>query len=105
VNYHDGSRISLGDVVMVLIGPDRYERARVVMLGDTYEHLDIDTKFVSWVKKDKVLEQSSVIVEWIGPNPFAHNDSRYAPVGNYMFSAADEGLRRDGEQMGQHGRR
>lgn len=95
MRYHDGSEIHLGDTVLVLIGPDRFERARVVMLGDTYEHLDIDERFVSWVTSDRVLEESSVVVEWLGPNPFAHNDPRYAPVGNYMFSAADEGLKRD----------
>jgi hypothetical protein len=60
------------------------------MLGDTYEHLDIDPNFVAWVKKDKVLQPSSIVVEWIDSNPFAHDDPRYAPVGNYMFSALDE---------------
>jgi hypothetical protein len=70
-------------------------KARVVMLGDTYEHLDIDPNFVAWVKKDKVLQPSSIVVEWIDSNPFAHDDPRYAPVGNYMFSALDERVTRD----------
>ena len=95
MKYHDGCAISLGDIVSVLIGPQRFAKARVVMLGDTYEHLDIDERFFAWVKGDKVLEPSSVVVEWLSANPFSHNDPRYAPVGNYMFSPADEWLRRD----------
>jgi hypothetical protein len=27
-------------------------------------------------------------------NPFKHNDPKYAPVGNYMFSALDEWVER-----------
>ncbi len=95
MNYHDGSPIILGDVVSVLAGPERYEKARVVMLGDTYEHLDIDARFLDWVKGGKLLKETSVVVEWLGANPLAHNDPRYAPVGSYMFSQADEWLRKD----------
>jgi hypothetical protein len=89
MTYHDGSTVQLGDIVNVPV-PSGTAKARVVMLGDTYEHLDIDTKFLTWVKADKVLKEASVVIEWIGSNPFAHNDPRYAPVGNYMFSAIDE---------------
>ena len=95
MNYHDGTPIALGDIVSVLVGPDKYEKARVVMLGDTYDHLDIDERFISWVKEERKLEETSVVVEWLGANPFEHDDPRYAPVGNYMFSPADEWLRRD----------
>jgi hypothetical protein len=35
------------------------------------------------------------VVEWIGANPLAHDDPRYAPVGNYMFSPLDEWVTRD----------
>ena len=94
MTYHDGSNISLGDVVSVAM-PGGNGRARVVMLGDSYEHLDIDKQFLAWVMRDKVLESSSIVVEWLGSNPLAHNDPQYAPVGNYMFSPADEGLKRD----------
>ena len=66
------------------------------MLGETYEHLEIDTKFVEWVKREKVLDPGSVVVEWLAENPFAHSDPRYAPVGNYMFSPLDEHLVREG---------
>ena len=94
MTYHDCSPISLGDVVSVPI-PGGRAKARVVMLGDSYQHLDIDEQFLEWVEHDRVLEPSSVVVEWLGSNPFAHTDTRYAPVGNYMFSPADEHLERD----------
>ena len=54
MNYHDGSPARLGDIVRVPL-PSGTARARIVMIGDTYEHLDIDPGFVSWVKSDKVL--------------------------------------------------
>ena len=94
MTYHDGSTISLGDVVRVAI-PGGTARARVVMLGDSYQHLDIDKKFLAWIERDRVLEPSNVIVEWLDKNPFAHDDPRFAPVGNYMFSPTDSGLTRD----------
>jgi hypothetical protein len=65
------------------------------MLGDTYEHLDIDPQFLSWVKRDRVLEAAEVVLEWIERNPFAHDDPKYAPVGNYMFSPLDSAVTRD----------
>ncbi len=94
MTYYDGSPIRLGDVVTVPV-PTGTVKARVVMLGETYEHLDIDEQFLAWVKRDNVLEKSSVVIEWLESNPFAHDDPRYAPVGNYMFSPVDEWLRRD----------
>ena len=94
MNYHDGSPVRLGDIVRVPI-PSGSGKARVVMLGETYEHLDIDPGFVSWVKSDKVLRPDSIVVEWLGANPLAHNDPKYAPVGNFMFSALDEWVERD----------
>jgi hypothetical protein len=92
--YHDGSTVALGDVVTVPV-PSGTARARVVMLGETYEHLDIDPGFLSWVKKDSVLGHDSVVVEWLSSNPFAHSDPKYAPVGNFMFSRLDEWVKRD----------
>jgi hypothetical protein len=93
MKYADGVTIQLGDVVSVPI-PAGEAKARVVMLGDTYEHLDLDAAFLRWVTSDKVLETRSVVVEWIGPNPLAHDDPRYAPAGNYLFSPADQHLKR-----------
>jgi hypothetical protein len=89
MKYHDGTSVSLGDVVRVPI-PTGTARARVVMLGETYEHLGIDPRFVAWVSSDRVLESTSIIVEWMDGTPFAHSDPKYAPVGRYMFSPLDE---------------
>jgi hypothetical protein len=94
LNYHDGSTAQLGDIVRVPI-PTGTARARIVMLGETYEHLDIDPGFVAWVKSDKVLRPGSIVIEWLDTNPFAHTDPQYAPVGNFMFSALDEWVERD----------
>lgn len=54
------------------------------MLGDTYEHLGIDSRFLEWVS-EQVLERSAIVIEWLDSKPFPQN-SRYAPVGDYMFS-------------------
>jgi len=89
MRYHDGSDVTLGDIVSVPV-PEGMAKGRVVMLGDTYEHLDIDQQFLKWVKAEKVLKPASIIIEWIENNPFAHNDPNYAPVGNYMFTALNE---------------
>jgi hypothetical protein len=89
MRYHNGSQVALGDLVEVPI-PSGTGRARVVMLGDTYEHSDVEPGFLSWVKSERVLREDSVVIEWVGENPFAHNDPKYAPVGNYMFTALDE---------------
>lgn len=94
MQYTDGSPIALGDIVTVPI-PSGVAKARVVMLGGSYAHLDIDSRFVEWVKKDQALDRGSVVIEWLNGNPFAHDDPKHAPVGNYMFSPVDQYLLRD----------
>jgi hypothetical protein len=91
--YEDGSPITLGDIVTLPV-PGGSEKARVVMLGDTYEHLDIDPQFVRWVETERKLDASSVVVEWLHRNPFAHSNPAYASVGNYMFSPVDKWVTR-----------
>ena len=95
MNYHDGSLAQLGDIVRVPISSTETARARIVMMGDTYEHLDIGRAFLLWVKSDNVLRPDSIVVEWLDDNPFAHNDPRYAPVGNFHFTPLDECVERD----------
>jgi hypothetical protein len=90
MKYPDGTQVKLGDIVVIPL-PNVRARARVVMLGDTREHLDIDQQFLNWIESDKkLLEPAYVLVEWIDRNPLAHNDPKYAPVGNYMFTQLDE---------------
>lgn len=86
----------LGDVVNVPV-PEGTAKARVVMLGETYEHLGIDADFLDWVQRDRVLEASPVVLEWFASNPFTHSDPQYAPVGNYIISPLDEYVLRDFE--------
>ena len=88
MQYHDGTTARLGDVVDVGM-PAGTARARIVMLGDTYEHLDIDPDFLSWVTTERKLSPNDIVVEWIEANPFAHDDPQYAPVGNYAFLSLD----------------
>lgn len=57
MQYHDGSLTKLGDIVTILL-QSRRARARVVMLGDTGEHLDIDKRFIEWVEREKLLTPS-----------------------------------------------
>jgi hypothetical protein len=95
MKYPDGSPVKLGDIVTIPL-PSGSAKARVVMLGDTREHLDIEKSFLDWVEGDKkLLEPSYVVVEWIDQNPLAHNDPKYAPVGNYMFTELDECVTHD----------
>jgi hypothetical protein len=94
MQYHDGTLVKLGDRVRAAV-PAGTAPARIVMLGDTYEHLEIDPQFLSWVKRDRVLEAGHVVLEWIEENPFAHEDPKCAPVGNYMFSPLDSAVTRD----------
>jgi hypothetical protein len=47
MKYHDDSEMRLGDNVRTPIGKDVTTRGRVVMVGDTLGHLDIDPKFLS----------------------------------------------------------
>lgn len=88
MKYADGSPVRLGDIVLIPLS-DRSAKARIVMLGDTGEHAIEDKAFIDWVQKENLLSVSQVVVEWVGENPFAHNDPKYAPVGNHMFTDLD----------------
>jgi hypothetical protein len=93
MKYSDGSILSLGDIGVPV--PSGEARTRVVMLGEDYSHAeDIASDFLDRVTKEKILEPTSIVVEWIDANPFAHNDPRYAPVGNYMFCPLDQFVKR-----------
>jgi hypothetical protein len=94
MKYSDGSILSLGDIVSVPV-PSGEARTRVVMLGEDHSHAeDIASDFLDWVTKEKTLEPTSTVVEWVDDNPFAHNDPRYAPVGKYMFCPLDQFVKR-----------
>tara|TARA_Y100000589_G_scaffold158058_1_gene150497 strand:+ start:1831 stop:2142 length:312 start_codon:yes stop_codon:yes gene_type:complete len=92
MKYADNQTIELGDIVELDM-PKGRERARVVMLGDTYKHLMLDSSFETWVKNEKILKADSIVVEWIDKNPLEHSDHNYAPVGNYMFTGISKDIK------------
>jgi hypothetical protein len=93
MQYSDGSTVTLGDLVSVPV-PSGTATGRIVMLGESYVHLDVDAGFLEWVTRDKLLDPSSIVIEWVEENPFAHDNPKYAPVGRYMFSPLDEWVKR-----------
>jgi hypothetical protein len=90
MQYRNGSEVLLGDVVSVPV-PDGSALARVVMIGDTRNHLTLNARFLEWMQeKEDLLDDRTIVIEWLDENPFANDDPRYAPIGNYMFSPMDE---------------
>ncbi|MEW8487953.1 MAG: hypothetical protein AB2705_22490 [Candidatus Thiodiazotropha sp.] len=85
MNYTDGKEVQLGDLIEIDM-PKGLELARVVMLGENYQHLELEQSFKEWVLKEQILEINSIVIEWVGKNPLEHNNPEYAPVGNYMFT-------------------
>jgi len=79
MNYESGEVIELGDVVRFDVGPERYITARVMMLGETREHLKLEQSFFEWVERDAVLEESAIVVERL-------SESGVPEVGSYMFT-------------------
>ena len=92
MKYADGTDVTLGDVVQIPM-QDGVATARVVMLGDTLAHVGVDAKFRNWVLRENLLADDALVVEWVGQNPLAHQDPRYAPVGDYMFTRLDDCVR------------
>ena|SRR5205809_952700 len=89
MKYRDGTDVRLGDLVSVPV-PTGTASARVVMLGDSREHLPIDEQFLAWARSPIQLRTTAIVIEWTGSNPLAHHDPNLAPVGNYMFTDVDE---------------
>jgi hypothetical protein len=44
---------------------------------------NIDRRFYDCAKKQGIIEETSIVVEWLGNNPLEPNDPKYAPVGPY----------------------
>ena len=91
MNYVDGTQIMLGDIISIDI-PDGIYNAKVVLLGDTGAHLDIEQDFLSWVERESLVSDSTIVVEWVQGNPLGHSNPKLAPVGNYMFTGVDRGV-------------
>lgn len=63
MRYESGREVELGDFVRFDIGPEIFVEARVVMIGEDYSHLDIDSEFLGWVQSNSVLQDSEIVVE------------------------------------------
>lgn len=74
MKYESGEMVLLGDVVRFDSGPDQYISAKVVMIGEDYSHLEIESDFLDWIVSEKVLGGSDVVVE------------RKSVPGSYMFT-------------------
>ena len=59
----------------------------------TLAHVGVDAEFRNWVLRENLLADDAVVIEWVGQNPLAHQDPRYAPVGDYMFTRLDDCVR------------
>jgi hypothetical protein len=108
VIYHDGTTVRLGDIVYVPV-PGGTALARAVMLGATREHLDLEPDFAGFIHAGDTLSSEAIVLEWIGENPFAHDDPSLAPVGRYVTTVLDEWVVRSAEptfvECGEHGSR
>lgn len=93
MKYPDGTPVRLGDIVTVPLSDGPHE-GRIVMLGDTFENLNLDSEFVKWVIGDKIMDDNTIAVQWTGRNPLEHNDPNYAPVGDMLFTGLDEDIKK-----------
>ena len=63
MQYPNGERIELGDTVSIDM-PDGWQEARVVMLGGTREHLNLDQELIDWFG-GKGMESTEILVQWL----------------------------------------
>ena len=86
MKYSCGTEVMLGDEIMVGHGPQKESLARVIAIGTNQAIQGLDPSVYSGAKGAGIIDQDTVVVEWVEANPLAHNDPRYAPVGTYMTS-------------------
>lgn len=70
---------------MLSPNPEIQSLARVVAIGLHSAVESIDPTFYTWAKEGGVIDENTIVIEWIGENPLAHEDSTRAQVGNYMI--------------------
>lgn len=81
----------LGDELMVEYGPHQKALARIVAIGLDQVVQDIELRFYEWAKGQGIIDETSVVVEWIGVNPLEHDNPKWAPVGRYMTLGSLDG--------------
>jgi hypothetical protein len=102
MKYEDGQTVMLGDIVTVDLH-DGDHTGRIVMIGDTGEHFGVDEESAKWALESGHVGKDDVMLEWIEPNPLAHDDPRYAPVENTLSTCLCGMVlvrRKDGAQHG-----
>ena len=62
MKYPDGQIIELGDTVSLDM-PNGWQEARVVMLGSTREHLEINQDSLDWYGSEG-MDSTDILVQW-----------------------------------------
>ena len=86
MKYDDGQTVMLGDIVRVDLH-DGDHVGRVIMIGDTGEYDGVDTRTAKWALGSGCVGKQNIMIEWVEPNPLAHNDPKYAPVSNSLSTS------------------
>jgi hypothetical protein len=84
VKYGCGTKVMLGDEIMVSYGLDQESLARVVAIGSELAVDEIDQDFYSFAKKEGMIDKSTIVIEWLYKNPLDNDDSAHARNGNYL---------------------
>lgn len=83
MTYEDGQTIVLGDVVKIELH-DGDHIGRIIMMGDTGKCSGIDDSVAQWARESGHVGKNNIMLEWIEPNPLAHDDPKYSPVSNTL---------------------
>lgn len=83
MDYNSGDIVRLGDLVEVEL-PDGQHQARVVMIGETGEHVSIAKDTVAWMTASGHVGKGRILIEWVTGNPLEHGDQNFAPVSNTL---------------------
>lgn len=84
MKYECGTEVKLGDEIMSGYGPGKESLAKVVAIGTDLVIDEIDQDFYSWARTEGIIDNETVVIEWLESNPLEHNDPKYSQVGNYM---------------------
>ena len=83
MKYEDGQIVALGDIVTVGLH-DGDHTGKIVLIGETGEHSGIDERTARWAIESGHVGKDKVMLEWIEPNPLAHDDPKCAPVSDTL---------------------
>lgn len=86
MKYEDGQTVMLGDIVRLDLH-DGDHAGRVIMIGDTGEYGGGDARTAKWALESGHVGKQNIMLEWVEPNPLAHDDPKYAPVSNTLSTS------------------